>query len=108
MTELDSDAFRSEQHDRWEKAAAGWGKRAGEVQQHGMPVSIAMIRHLVLQPGQRVLELAAGPGDTGFLAAELVKPAGTLLTSDASEAMLDVARARAEQMALDNIEFQRL
>jgi SAM-dependent methyltransferase len=108
VTELDADAFRSEQLERWEKAAAGWGKRAADVQQHGMPVSIAMIRHLVLQPGQRVLELAAGPGDTGFLAAELVKPAGTLISSDASEAMLDIARARAEQMGIDNIEFQRL
>ncbi len=67
-----------------------------------------MIRQLGLQPGQHVLELAAGPGDTGFLAAELISPAGTLVSSDASEAMLDVARARAEQLGITNVEFQRL
>ncbi len=39
-----------------------------------MPVSAWMIEHAGLQPGQRVLELAAGPGDTGFLAAELIQP----------------------------------
>jgi SAM-dependent methyltransferase len=108
MTELDPDTFRADQLERWEKAAAGWGKRAGDVRDHGMPVSIAMIRQLGLQPGQRVLELAAGPGDTGFLASELVNPAGMLVSSDASEAMLDIARARAEQLGIKNVEFMRL
>jgi SAM-dependent methyltransferase len=108
MAELDPDAFRSEQLERWERGAAGWGKRASDVRDHGMPVSIAMIRQLGLQPGQRVLELAAGPGDTGFLAAELVNPAGKLICSDASEAMLEIARARAEELRIANVEFMRL
>ena len=60
----------------WEQAAAGWGKRADRVRDWGMPVSVTMVDALALQPGQRVLELAAGPGDTGFLAAELVSPGG--------------------------------
>jgi len=105
---LDPDAFRSKQLELWEEAAAGWGKRAENVRDHSMPVSIAMIRQLGLQPGQRVLELAAGPGDTGFLASELINPAGTLVSSDASEAMLDVARARAGQLEIKNVEFVRL
>jgi SAM-dependent methyltransferase len=105
---LDPDTFRAEQLERWEKAAAGWGKRATDVRDHGMPVSVAMIRQLGLQPGQRVLELAAGPGDTGFLAAELVNPAGMLVSSDASEAMLDIARGRAEVLGITNVEFMRL
>jgi ubiquinone/menaquinone biosynthesis C-methylase UbiE len=104
----DPDTFRAEQIEHWEKAAAGWGKRAADVRDHGMPVSIAMLRQLELQPGQRVLELAAGPGDTGFLASELVNPAGMLVSSDASEAMLAIARARAEQLGITNVEFLRL
>lgn len=108
MAELDPDTFRAEQLERWDKAAMGWGRRAADVRSHGMPVSIAMIRHLELQPGQCVLELAAGPGDTGLLAAELVSPAGTLISSDASEAMLEIARARAQQMGIHNVAFQRL
>jgi SAM-dependent methyltransferase len=67
-----------------------------------------MIEHANLQPGQRVLELAAGPGDTGFLAAELVAPGGTLITSDVAEAMLDVARARAAAQGIGNVEFRQL
>ena len=36
-----------------------------------------------------------GPGDTGFMAAELISPGGTLISSDGAEAMLEVARERA-------------
>ena len=43
---------------------AGAGARR-TVREFGMPVSAWMIDHAGLQPGQRVLELAAGPGETG-------------------------------------------
>jgi SAM-dependent methyltransferase len=99
---------REEMLERWERAAAGWSRRADSVQEFGMRVSVWMVEHLALQPGQRVLELAAGPGDTGFLAAELVKPGGTLLTSDASRAMLGVATGRARDLGVTNVEFKQL
>jgi ubiquinone/menaquinone biosynthesis C-methylase UbiE len=69
-----------------------------------------MIEQLSLQPGMRLLELAAGPGDTGFLAAELIAPGGTLISSDATEGMLDVARERAGELGLSNVnlEFKQL
>jgi len=73
-----------------------------------MPVSVAMIDAAGLQPGQRVLELAAGPGDTGFMAAELIEPGGTLISSDGAEAMLEVARGRAAAAGLRNVEFAPL
>src|SRR5580704_14753451 len=92
----------------WESAAQGWGNRADRVRAWGMPVSVAMIDALALQPGQRVLELAAGPGDTGFMAAELVAPGGTLICSDGAEAMLEVARQRAAAQGISNVEFRLL
>jgi SAM-dependent methyltransferase len=104
----DPDAVRSELIARWERSARGWGARAEFMRTFGMPVSEWLIDSLALQPGQRVLDLAAGPGDTGFLAAELIKPGGTLVTSDAAEAMLDVARARAAELGIDNVEFVQL
>ncbi len=67
-----------------------------------------MVDALALQPGQRVLELAAGPGDTGFMAAELVAPGGTLICSDGAEAMLAVARERAAAQGIRNVEFRQL
>ena len=104
----EADAARAEQLESWERAAVAWGKRADEVRAFGMPVSEWLIDRLELQPGQELLELAAGPGDTGFLAAELIAPGGTLISSDAAEAMLDVARGRAAAMGIENVRFQRL
>jgi SAM-dependent methyltransferase len=108
MSASDPDLTHAEIMERWERAAAGWGKHAERMRDFGMPVSAWMIEHAHLEPGQRVLELAAGPGDTGFLAAELIRPGGTLISTDAVEPMLDVARARAAQMGIDNVEFERM
>jgi SAM-dependent methyltransferase len=99
---------QSEMLERWERGAAGWGRQADAIQEFGMRVSVWMVEHLDLQPSQTVLELAAGPGDTGFLAAELVKPGGTLISSDASRSMLGVAAGRARDLGVTNVEFKRM
>jgi SAM-dependent methyltransferase len=104
----DPEEQRAELLDRWEFASSGWGKRAQRMREAGMAVSTWLIEQLSLQPGQRLLELAAGPGDTGFLAAELIVPGGTLITSDATEGMLAVARERAQQFGVKNVEFKQL
>jgi SAM-dependent methyltransferase len=108
MPGLDSDSLHAEIVERWTKAAAGWGKRAERMRAFGMPVSTWMLEQARLQPGQRVLELAAGPGDTGFLAAEVIRPGGRLLCTDAAETMLEVARGRAAALGIDNVEFRRI
>lgn len=104
----DPDEQRAASRESWEQAASGWGRRAERIREWGMPVSAAMVDALDLQAGERVLELAAGPGDTGFLAAELIAPGGTLICSDGAEAMLAVARERAQQLGITNVEFRQL
>jgi SAM-dependent methyltransferase len=94
--------------DRWDEAAKGWGRQADRTQSVAQPISDWMIAHAELVPGQRVLELAAGPGDTGFMAARLIQPGGQLICSDASTEMLDVARERAAEQRTDNVEFKQL
>lgn len=117
MSPIDPDQQRATSRDAWEGAAGAWGRWADRLREWGMPVSMAMVDALALAPGQRVLELAAGPGDTGLIAAERVRspdgsdparPAGTLLSSDGAEAMLEVARARAAQAGVDNVAFRQL
>ena len=80
----------------------------GALQAVAMPVSRWLADAVRPQPGHRILELAAGPGDTGFLVAELIAPGGTLICSDASEGMLDAARARADELGVQNVEFRVL
>lgn len=94
--------------DGWQEAAPGWGRQADSIREAAMAVSSWMVEHVALRPGQRVLELAAGPGDTGFLAAERIGPEGTLVSSDAVEAMLEVARERAAEQGITNVEFKQL
>jgi ubiquinone/menaquinone biosynthesis C-methylase UbiE len=91
---------------RWEEAASGWVRRQEAVRELGAPVAHWMIGAIEPQPGQRILELAAGLGEVGLLAAELVAPAGGVILSDQAETMLDGARRRAAQLELTNVEFQ--
>lgn len=104
----DPEDQRAASRDGWEAAAAGWGRVADRIHAWSVGVSATMVDALALQPGDRVLELAAGPGDTGFMAAELIAPGGTLICSDGAEAMLDVARARAQAQGIRNVEFKQL
>jgi SAM-dependent methyltransferase len=103
---MDVDELRQRSRESWERAAAGWGRRQAQLRTWTAPVSQWLVEAIHPQPGHRVLDLAAGPGETGFLAAELIKPGGTLVSSDQSEAMLEVARARAAELGLDNVEFK--
>jgi ubiquinone/menaquinone biosynthesis C-methylase UbiE len=105
---FDANAHRDASLAGWEAAAAGWIRRQEAIRALGAPVSQWMLDALALQPGQRVLELAAGVGETGLLAAELVAPMGGVIISDQADAMLDGARARAAELGLSNVEFQVL
>jgi SAM-dependent methyltransferase len=108
VTGFDADAHRASARDVWERAAPGWRDRRAALQAVAMPVSQWMAEALRPQPGHRVLELAAGAGDTGFLVAELIAPGGTLICSDASEGMLEAARGRAEEVGAHDVEFRAL
>jgi ubiquinone/menaquinone biosynthesis C-methylase UbiE len=94
--------------ERWRRAAAGWEKRADWFREQTMPVSAWMVEAIAPQPGQTILDLAAGIGDTGFLAAELLKPGGTLVTADFSPDMLSAAQRRAEQLGIANVRFRQM
>jgi ubiquinone/menaquinone biosynthesis C-methylase UbiE len=106
QSEPDPDELRAEQRDRWERSADGWLANAQQFNTVTMPVSQWLVDAIDPQPGQHVLELAAGIGETGFLAAELLQPGGTLVSSDGAEGMVAHARARAEQLGLRNVEFK--
>jgi SAM-dependent methyltransferase len=102
------DDYRAESRDRWEQSAAGWEKRREDFQRVGRPLSQWMVEAIAPQPGHRVLELAAGLGDTGLLAAELVQPGGEVLITDGAEAMVEAARRNAEAAGATNVETRAM
>jgi SAM-dependent methyltransferase len=98
----------AQDRDRWARAAAAWGAQADALRRDTMPVSAWLVDALEPQPGHTVLELAAGPGDTGFLVAELIQPGGTLISSDFSPEMLTVAQQRADAQGIRNVRFRQV
>ena len=103
---IDPEEHRRASSEAWEAASSGWARRQEGMRRFGAPVSNWMVEAIHPQPGFRVLDLAAGIGETGFLAAELIQPGGELITSDQAEGMLDGARARAAELGLTNVEFK--
>jgi len=100
--------YRQENRKRWATGAKGWEANAAALRRDTMPVSMWMVETLSPQPGHTILELAAGIGDTGFLAAELIEPGGTLITSDLVPEMLSAAQRRAEALGLTNVRFKQI
>ena len=92
----------------WTGVAAGWERYADAFRARTMAVSTWMVDAIAPQPGHTILDLAAGVGDTGFLAAELIEPGGTLITSDVAPEMLSAAQRRAAALGLRNVRFRQI
>src|SRR5919206_3574448 len=105
---MDAEAYRAESRERWEAAAAGWGQEREAFQRDTVAVSRWLLDAAHLQPGHTVLELAAGPGDTGLMAAELVAPGGKAIITDNADAMIEIAEARAKEVGATNVEIRSM
>jgi len=68
----------------------------------GIPTSFAKIKE-----GDAVLDLGSGAGNDAFVARKAVGEKGKVLGVDFSEAMLQKARANAEKLGLNNVEFRQ-
>jgi SAM-dependent methyltransferase len=94
--------------DAWRTVARGWERRRELFWDATRSLSVCMVELLDPHAGETILELAAGPGDTGFLAAERLGAEGHLLSTDVADEMLAVARRRAEALGVTNAEFRVL
>lgn len=98
----DTDTIRQQ----WTHLSSGWEEQRDFLLDMSRPVHDWLIDHLEPAEGERVLEIGAGPGDTGFLAAPKLGANGRLVSTDLSPRMLEVARRRAEELGVANVEFQ--
>ena len=90
----------------WDTTAPGWHAWREQLWQSSHLVSEWMIRKLDPQPGDILLELAAGLADTGFMAARLVGETGRVIITDFAPEMVTAARHRAEELGVKNAEFR--
>lgn len=102
---INADELDERQRELWRRGARGWERRQASLREKTEPVSRWLVDAIDPQPGQRVVELAAGPGETGFMAAQRLGPNGRLLCTDQAPEMVEVARRRAAELGLENVEF---
>ena len=99
---------RQQSRAAWGAVARGWYAQREELWKASRPVSEWMVRRLDPQPGDTVLELAAGLADTGLMAARLVGESGRIIVTDFTHNMVAAARRRAQELGVQNAEFRVL
>ena len=92
----------------WDALAPRWERGRELLWRSTRPISEWLVSRLDPRPGQTILELAAGTGETGFLAASALEPEGRLITSDREPAMVEASSRRAGELGLTNAEFRVL
>ena len=64
------------------------------------------VERLRLSPGERVLDVCCGSGASAIPAAEIVRPTGSVVGVDLADNLLALARSKARERGMSNIEFR--
>ncbi|MET0627375.1 MAG: methyltransferase domain-containing protein [Acidimicrobiia bacterium] len=102
-TQATDAALRTQVHTMWAQVADGWAEHAEYVDSRGAHLTARMIDASAPKAGDRVLELACGPGGAGLAIAEIVGTTGEVVLSDVATEMIAIAAARAADRGLDNV-----
>jgi ubiquinone/menaquinone biosynthesis C-methylase UbiE len=103
-----ADPLREASRAMWASVAAAWGEHAGYVDSRSAAVARTMLDASGVHHGERVLELACGPGGVGIVAADIVGPDGAVVLSDFAPEMTAIAARRARGLGLTNVTTREL
>jgi ubiquinone/menaquinone biosynthesis C-methylase UbiE len=92
---VDRADVRARVHGMWAAVAPGWAQHADMVDARAAGLTARLLDATGPRPGERVLELACGPGGLGIAAAARVGAAGEAVLSDVVPAMTAIAAERA-------------
>ena len=98
-----SEDLRPHLHGMWDAVAPAWAEHADYADARGAAVAERMLELTAPAPGERVLELACGPGGLGLAAAARVTPGGEVVLSDVAAGMTEIAAARAKALGVRNV-----
>ncbi len=102
---VDPTEFREGQRTQWNKAASGWRKWSDLIDASAGAVSRRLVELAGVEPGSRVLDVAAGYGEPSMTAAMAAAPNGGVVATDISAEMLAFGRERSAAAGVTNIEF---
>lgn len=100
----DLQSFKESVRRHWDAAAPGWDAHAPQLRAWLRTATDAMISMAGVLPGTHVLDVAAGAGDQTLDLAERVGPAGAVLATDLSPALVALAAQRARDSGLTNVQ----
>jgi ubiquinone/menaquinone biosynthesis C-methylase UbiE len=103
---VDVEDYRRTSQEVWEAMAPGWERQRAQLADALTPVREWLVGGLGPQPGETVLELGAGVGDTGFEAAAILGQSGRLISTDFSPEMVEVARRCGTELGLGNVDYR--
>jgi len=106
--QIDLDAYREQSRENWGQMAQGWEDRREWMMDITGRVNEWLAEKADPQPGQTILDIAAGTGDLGLRVAERVGDEGHVISTDFAPEMVDVARRQGEARGLTNVEYRVL
>ena len=92
----------------WDSASEAFLKCSTFYEPYEEPVNARLIELAEIDTGHTVVDIATGIGDPALSVARRVGPAGRVIATDQSAAMLAIAETRARDRGLTNIEFRLL
>jgi SAM-dependent methyltransferase len=105
---MDLQTYRENSLHTWDEMASGWEDRREWLLEITGTLNDWLIAQVDPQPGQSILDIAAGTGDLGLTAAERVGEEGKVLITDFSAEMVEAAKRNGEARDASNVEYRVL
>lgn len=102
---FDPNEFKTKSRQQWDSAAPAWRKWWTVIEAGAQKTSERLVELAQIESGQRVLDIATGIGEPALTAARRVGPTGRVMATDMSTQMLTIARERAGNADVDNMDF---
>ncbi len=105
---FDAMKHKNTQREQWNKSGAAWRRWSTTLDRWYGEVTRQMLDLARIQPGQHVLDIAAGAGEPAVSAAARVGPDGYVLATDISEGIIEIAHQVVRELGLKQIETRAM